>query len=38
LWPEFGVEELDNALAAYARRDRRFGLVKSHDETVTGRV
>ena len=38
LWPEFGVEELDGALAAYARRDRRFGLVKSHDETVTGKV
>jgi undecaprenyl diphosphate synthase len=38
LWPEFGVEELDGALAAYARRDRRFGLVKTQDETVTGRV
>ncbi len=38
LWPEFGVEELDSALAAYARRDRRFGLVKSNDETVAGRV
>jgi undecaprenyl diphosphate synthase len=38
LWPEFGVEELDSALAAYARRDRRFGLVKSNDETVVGRV
>jgi undecaprenyl diphosphate synthase len=38
LWPEFGVEELDGALAAYARRDRRFGLVKTHDETVTGKV
>jgi len=38
LWPEFGVDELDSALAAYARRDRRFGLVKSNDETVSGRV
>jgi undecaprenyl diphosphate synthase len=28
LWPEFGAEELDAALAAYARRDRRFGGVK----------
>ncbi len=28
LWPEFGEAELDAALAEYARRDRRFGLVK----------
>jgi len=28
LWPEFGVAELDSALAEYARRDRRFGGVK----------
>ena len=27
LWPEFGEAELDTALAAYARRDRRFGAV-----------
>ena len=27
LWPEFGETELDAALAAYARRDRRFGAV-----------
>jgi undecaprenyl diphosphate synthase len=38
LWPEFGVEELDGALAAYARRDRRFGLVKTNDEAITGKV
>jgi undecaprenyl diphosphate synthase len=28
LWPDFGDMELDAALAAYARRDRRFGGVK----------
>ncbi|QKX18731.1 polyprenyl diphosphate synthase [Microbulbifer sp. YPW1] len=25
LWPDFGVEELDSALDAYRRRDRRYG-------------
>jgi undecaprenyl diphosphate synthase len=29
LWPEFGDEELDAALAQYARRERRFGAVSS---------
>ena len=28
LWPEFDAAELDAAIAAYARRDRRFGLVR----------
>jgi undecaprenyl diphosphate synthase len=28
LWPEFGDEQLDAALAEYTRRDRRFGGVK----------
>ncbi len=28
LWPEFGIAELDAALADFARRDRRFGGVK----------
>ncbi|WP_418321460.1 polyprenyl diphosphate synthase [Piscinibacter sakaiensis] len=28
LWPEFDATELDAALTAYARRDRRFGMVK----------
>lgn len=28
LWPDFGDAELDAALAAFARRDRRFGGVK----------
>jgi undecaprenyl diphosphate synthase len=27
LWPDFGATELDAAIAAYARRDRRFGAV-----------
>ncbi len=27
LWPDFTEEEFDRALAVYARRDRRFGLV-----------
>jgi undecaprenyl diphosphate synthase len=31
LWPEFGEAELDAALAEYARRDRRFGLVKPNN-------
>ena len=28
LWPDFSEEEFDRALEEYARRDRRFGLVK----------
>ncbi len=28
LWPEFGEAQLDDALAEFARRDRRFGLLK----------
>jgi undecaprenyl diphosphate synthase len=28
LWPDFGEAELDAALADYARRERRFGLVQ----------
>lgn len=31
LWPEFGVAQLDAALADYASRDRRFGRVNSAD-------
>jgi undecaprenyl diphosphate synthase len=34
LWPEFGSEELDAALAQYARRDRRFGAVANAVELV----
>ena len=33
LWPDFGATEIDAALAAYARRDRRFGGVR-HPEPV----
>ncbi len=29
LWPDFDEAELDKAIAAYAGRDRRFGLVKN---------
>jgi undecaprenyl diphosphate synthase len=25
LWPDFGVEHLDQALVSYARRERRYG-------------
>ena len=28
LWPDFGTEELDKAIAEYQKRDRRFGKVK----------
>jgi undecaprenyl diphosphate synthase len=34
LWPEFGTEELDSALAQYARRERRFGAVPEPAELV----
>ena len=34
LWPEFGTAELDEALEAFARRDRRFGSVKKQDPAV----
>ena len=29
LWPDFGEDDIDAALRAYARRDRRFGGVKA---------
>ena len=32
LWPDFTEEEFDRALEEYARRDRRFGLVKQTAE------
>ena len=35
LWPEFGTEELDAALAQYARRERRFGAVPAAAELVS---
>jgi undecaprenyl diphosphate synthase len=37
LWPEFDAAELDAALAAYARRDRRFGGVKT-EEAAAGQA
>jgi undecaprenyl diphosphate synthase len=36
LWPDFGAAELDAALAAYAERDRRFGLVKNTQPLAAG--
>jgi undecaprenyl diphosphate synthase len=36
LWPDFGAAELDAALAAYAERDRRFGLVKNATPLAVG--
>ncbi len=36
LWPEFGEAELDAALAEFARRDRRFGMVKRNAPSLTG--
>jgi undecaprenyl diphosphate synthase len=30
-WPDFGAEEVDAALAAYANRSRRFGVLPSAD-------
>lgn len=38
LWPDFGEAELDAALADYARRDRRFGLVPSAEAGVTAKA
>ncbi len=35
LWPDFGDAELDAALAAFARRDRRFGEVKDGTPALT---
>jgi undecaprenyl diphosphate synthase len=35
LWPEFGVAELDAALAEYARRERRFGAVPNRAALVS---
>jgi undecaprenyl diphosphate synthase len=35
LWPEFGTQELDAALAQYARRERRFGDVAPAAELVS---
>lgn len=34
LWPDFGEVELDAALADYANRERRFGLLSSNDSQL----
>ncbi len=36
LWPDFDEAELDRALAAFARRDRRFGGVKNEAAVAAG--
>lgn len=36
LWPDFGAAEVDAALAAFARRDRRFGGVRAHEAVPQG--
>jgi undecaprenyl diphosphate synthase len=36
LWPDFGVAEIDAALAAYARRERRFGGVSVAEPVPQG--
>ena len=36
LWPDFGAEQIDAALAAFARRDRRFGGIQPSLEAVSG--
>ena len=38
LWPDFGAQEIDAALASYARRDRRFGGAEpwAHGPDATG--
>jgi len=34
LWPDFSQTDLDDAIAQYANRDRRFGLLKEQGETT----
>jgi len=34
LWPDFSQTDLDGAIAQYANRDRRFGLLKEQGETT----
>ena len=33
LWPDFNVADLDEAIASYGRRERRFGLVDARPKT-----
>ena len=37
LWPDFGTAEVDAALAAYARRERRFGAVPALEAAAAAR-
>ncbi|MDH5649607.1 MAG: isoprenyl transferase [Gammaproteobacteria bacterium] len=34
LWPDFGAQEFDDALASYSQRQRRFGLTGEQVETL----
>lgn len=34
LWPDFSQTDLDDAIAQFANRDRRFGLLKEQSETT----
>lgn len=36
LWPDFGIQEVEAALSAFARRDRRFGGVRLGEAAVQG--
>lgn len=36
LWPDFGPEELDRAVAAYANRERRFGMTGAQARKKAG--
>ena len=36
LWPDFGAEEIDAALDAYAQRDRRFGTIHPNQVVPEG--
>jgi undecaprenyl diphosphate synthase len=37
LWPDFGASEVDAALAAFARRERRFGAIPSLEAAAAAR-
>ena len=36
LWPDFGVDEIDSALEAFAQRDRRFGTIRPNQVVPEG--
>lgn len=36
LWPDFGADEIDAALLAYAQRDRRFGAIRPNQVMPEG--